>query len=43
MNWVYILMSNMKEWAKKEIEIAIERERGNKDPSEWDYGGTEDA
>ena len=25
-------------WAKNEIEIACKRERGNKDPDEWDYG-----
>jgi hypothetical protein len=29
---------NMKEWAKREIEIACERERGNKNTTEWDYG-----
>lgn len=28
----------MEEWAKGEIEIACERERGDKDPDEWDYG-----
>lgn len=26
------------EWAKNEIEIACKRERGDKDPDEWDYG-----
>lgn len=26
------------EWAQNEIEIACKRERGNKDPDEWDYG-----
>lgn len=25
-------------WAKNEIDIACERERGDKDPNEWDYG-----
>lgn len=29
---------NMLEWAKNEIEIACKRERGDKDPNEWDYG-----
>lgn len=28
----------MLEWAKKEIEIASKRERGDKPESEWDYG-----
>ena len=28
----------MLEWAKREIEIACKRERGEKDPNEWDYG-----
>ena len=28
----------MLEWAKREIEIACNRERGEKDPNEWDYG-----
>ena len=28
----------MLEWAKNEIEIACKRERGDKDPNEWDYG-----
>ena len=27
----------MTEWAKREIEIACERARGNKSPEEWDY------
>lgn len=31
-------MSDMKEWAKREIEIACKREQGDKDPNEWDYG-----
>ena len=31
-------MSNMEQWAKMEIEIACAKERGNKDPNEWDYG-----
>lgn len=26
------------EWARNEIEIACKRERGDKDPDEWDYG-----
>lgn len=29
---------SMKEWAKREIEIACERERGSKSSDEWDYG-----
>lgn len=29
---------NMNDWAKREIEIACNKERGNKDPNEWDYG-----
>ena len=29
---------NRLEWAKREIEIACNRERGNNDPNEWDYG-----
>ncbi|MGN0509473.1 MAG: hypothetical protein ACI4GX_09555 [Ruminococcus sp.] len=29
---------SMKDWAKREIEIACKRERGNKEESEWDYG-----
>ena len=29
---------SMKEWAKREIEIACERERGGKSSDEWDYG-----
>lgn len=29
---------SMMEWAKKEIEIACQKERGGRDPSEWDYG-----
>ena len=29
---------NLSEWAKREIEIACERERGNKNRDEWDYG-----
>lgn len=28
----------MLEWAKKEVEIASKRERGDKPESEWDYG-----
>ena len=28
----------MKEWAKREIEIACKRERGDKDPNKWGYG-----
>ncbi len=31
-------MSYMKEWAKREIELACKRERGDKNPDEWDYG-----
>lgn len=31
-------MSDMEQWAKMEIEIACAKERGNKDPNEWDYG-----
>ena len=31
-------MSNMEQWAKMEIEIACAKERGNKDPNEWNYG-----
>lgn len=31
-------MSNMEQWAKREIEIACKRERGDKDPDLWDYG-----
>lgn len=31
-------MSYMEEWAKREIELACNRERGDKDPNEWDYG-----
>lgn len=31
-------MSGMEQWAKREIEIACNRERGDKDPNEWDYG-----
>ena len=31
-------MSDMEQWAKREIEIACKRERGDKDPNEWDYG-----
>lgn len=31
-------MSDMEHWAKMEIEIACDKERGNKDPNEWDYG-----
>ena len=31
-------MSNMEQWEKMEIEIACAKERGNKDPNEWDYG-----
>lgn len=29
---------SMKDWAKKEIEIACKRERGDKPETEWDYG-----
>lgn len=29
---------SMTDWAKREIEIACKRERGNKEESEWDYG-----
>lgn len=29
---------SMTEWAKKEIEIACKRERGDKPETEWDYG-----
>ena len=28
----------MEQWAKREIEIACNKERGNKDSNEWDYG-----
>lgn len=31
-------MSAMEQWAKREIELACKRERGDKDPNEWDYG-----
>ena len=31
-------MNYMEEWAKREIELACKRERGDKDPNEWDYG-----
>ena len=31
---------SMIEWAKREIEIAQKRERGNASDGEWDYGGT---
>ena len=31
-------MSYIEQWAKREIEIACKRERGDKDPNEWDYG-----
>lgn len=31
-------MSNMEQWAKREIEIACDRECDGKDPNEWDYG-----
>ena len=31
-------MSYMEQWAKREIEIACKRERGDKNPNEWDYG-----
>lgn len=31
-------MSSINQWAKREIEIACKRERGDKDPNEWDYG-----
>ena len=29
---------SMQEWAKKEIEIACARERGDNPEDEWDYG-----
>ena len=29
---------SMKDWAKKEIELACKRERGDKPAAEWDYG-----
>lgn len=29
---------SMTDWAKREVEIACKRERGNKEESEWDYG-----
>lgn len=29
---------SMKEWAKREIELACKKERGNGDADEWDYG-----
>lgn len=29
---------NMTDWAKREIEIACARERGDKNTDEWDYG-----
>lgn len=29
---------NMTDWAKREIEIACIRERGDKNADEWDYG-----
>lgn len=29
---------SMMEWAKREVEIASKRERGDKPESEWDYG-----
>lgn len=29
---------NMLDWAKKEVEIACKRERGNAPEGEWDYG-----
>lgn len=29
---------NMTNWAKKEVEIACKKERGNKEENEWDYG-----
>lgn len=31
-------MNEMEQWAMREIEIACDRERGDKNPSEWDYG-----
>lgn len=31
-------MSDMEQWAKREIELACKRERGDKDPELWDYG-----
>lgn len=31
-------MTDMERWAKREIELACRRERGDKDPNEWDYG-----
>lgn len=33
-----MFMSDMEQWAKREIEIACNRERGEKNPNEWDYG-----
>ena len=29
---------SLNDWAKNEIDIACNKERGNKDPNEWDYG-----
>lgn len=29
---------SMMDWAKREVEIASKRERGDKPESEWDYG-----
>ena len=29
---------SMMEWAKREVEIASKRERGDKPEGEWDYG-----
>lgn len=31
-------MSDMLNWAKKEVAIASKRERGDKPEDEWDYG-----
>lgn len=31
-------MSYMEQWAKREIDIACKRERGDNDPELWDYG-----
>ena len=28
----------MSEWAKREVEIACKKERGDKPETEWDYG-----
>lgn len=34
---------SMMEWAKREVEIASKRERGDKPESEWDYGCAYDS